>query len=572
VAASISTRQGVSVAAHDRLRRHVLLGVAIVGGLIGAIGAIITLEDGAIDLKVIGLFAPDVLIGIVTVWQLVGLDRLETAVRTYAAYLVLNYAFFALHAGGYEVFTTPWVIMPPIFGFYLGGRRLGAALTAAMLGEGLVAVVVHVTGIGHHLVVLPPSDDAGAQVMVALGIAELFCVVYLFERRRDRMRLELDGALADLDSQAQTIVALIESTSDVIILVDDGQRVVLHNRAASETLPRIATGASLADLLASEVHEAWSGWLDACGREGHARAEHAIAGRVFELSLSRVTVVDRIIGFTLIARDITARREAEAALRKVRGQLLEASRRSGIAESAAALLHGVGNALNGAMVSSAVVADHASSLRVEGFVRAVGEIERGALERSDDRAGKLRAYLRGLSDHLSERKATLLGEARLLRASIESVAAALSTQQQTAGTRQTLDDVSLDEIVLSALTADDCQVSRSLAPTGTIVTDRQRLIEIVANLFSVCRGDGMRVVLRPAGDGVELSISPAQRTVLGDGIFAHGRPLHAAALAASALGGSLRCDSAIERESFVLELPRDRAIRDHDGSAGSDQV
>jgi PAS domain-containing protein len=530
----------------------VLYGVAIAGIATGAIGAVIAVADGAIDPKVVGLFVPDIAIGIVIVWQLLARVRVDTAVDTYAAYLALNYAFFALHDGGYEVFTTPWVIMPPVFGFYLGGRQLGVWLTVLMVGEGAVSVIVHLAGLGHHLVDLPPATDAGGQVMTALGIAELLCLIYVFERRRDRMRVELDAALGDLDNQTQTIVALVESTSDVIVLVDDGHRVVLNNHAASQTLRGIGAGVSAPELLAGETRGAWSGWLDACRRDGHARAEQSIAGRVFELSLSRVTVVDRIIGFTLIARDITARRDAEAALRKMRGQLLDASRRSGSAETAAALLHSVGNALNSAMVASDVIGDQTSGLRVENFHRAVDEIEHGGLERGDERATKLRAYLRGIANHLTERKTALLAEARSLRASLDHVAGALSAQQQLAETTQVLDDVSLDDIVASALTADDCQVSRNLAPTGTIVTDRQRLIQIVAHLFSVCRGDGMHVALRPLDNGVALSISPAQRTALGDGIFAHGKPLHAAALAASALGGSLRC----ERESFVLELPR----------------
>ncbi|HSS01020.1 MAG TPA: PAS domain S-box protein [Kofleriaceae bacterium] len=556
MAAPIATRQGLSASAHDRLRRHVLYGVAIVGMLTGAAGAVISLGDVAIDPRVVALFAPDIVIGLVIVWQLLGRTPIDTAVRTYAGYLVLNYAFFTFHGDGYEVFTTPWVILPPVFGFYLGGRRLGVVMTAILVAEGLISVVVHATGIGHRLLELPPANDAGSQVMIALGIAEILCLVYVFERRRERMRVELDAALGDLDNQTQTIVALVESTSDVIVLVDDAHRVVLHNRVASDMLRGIATGVSAPDLFAAETHSAWSGLLGACRRDGHARAEQTIAGRVFELSLSRVTVADRIIGFTLIARDITARRDAEAALRKMRGQLLDASRRSGIAETAAALLHSVGNALNSAMVASAMVGDQAAGLRVENFHRAVDEIEHGGLERGDERAAKLRAYLRGIANHLTERKTTLIAEARSLRASLDEVAGALSAQQQLAETTQVLDDVSLDEIVASALTADDCQISRNLAPTGTIVTDRQRVMQIVANLMQVCRGDGMHVALRPLDDGVALEVSPAQRTAFGDGIFAHGKPLHAAALAASALGGSLRCERAVERESFVLELPR----------------
>jgi len=57
----------------------------------------------------------------------------------------------------------------------------------------------------------------------------------------------------------------------------------------------------------------------------------------------------------------------------------------------------------------------------------------GGLERGDDRAAKLRAYLRGIANHLTERKAALLAEARSLRASLDQVAGALSAQQRRHG-------------------------------------------------------------------------------------------------------------------------------------------
>jgi PAS domain S-box-containing protein len=550
-----TTRRSLSASAQDRLRRHVLLGVSITGMLLGMAGATFAIADGAIDPGVVGLFAPDIAIGLVVGWQVLAQKRLDTAVNTYAAYFALSGAFLALHADGCEVFQQPWVVLPPVVGFYLGGRRLGVLLTAVTCVEGLVAAIVHQVGIGHRLVELPPMTDPSVQIVIALGTIEVLCLVNIFERRRDRTRVELDSALGELDRQTQTMVALVESTSDAILLIDERHRVVMHNRAASELVPGIEAGVSAAAVLAGETRDAWAAWLDACARHGHARAEHSIAGRVFELSFSRVAAADRVIGFTLIARDITARRETEAALRKMRGQLLDASRRAGVAETAAALVHNVGNALNGAMVASGVIADHVSGLRVESLRRAIDEIDRGALERSGERASKLRAYLRGLADYLSERKTVLVEETRSLRASVDDVAAALG-RLQLVQSRAVFDDVSLDEVVASALTADDCQVSRDLAPTGAIVTDRQRLVQIVAELFSVCRGDGMHVALRPLVEGVALSISPARRTTLGGGIFAHGKPLHEAALAASALGGSLRCEDARERESFVLELPR----------------
>jgi PAS domain-containing protein len=572
---STVTRHELSASAHDRLRRYALLGVTITGVVTATFSGAIIISDGAIDLGMVALFAPDIAIGFVIAWQVFVLKRFEAAVHTYLAYLAIEYGFVALQADGFEALISGGTLLPAVLGFYLGGRRLGLVMTALMAVEAVVAAVVHATGIGHHLIEMPPMTDTGTQIMMALGTAEVLGLIVIFELRRDRTRLELDVALGELDSQSQTMVALVESTRDVIVLVDDRHRVVLHNRAASETLPGIAVGASAPAVVAGETAAAWTGWLDECARAGHARAEHTLAGQVFELSFSRVVTGERLIGFVLIARDITARRDAEAALRKMRGQLLEVSRRAGIAETTAALLHGVGNALNGATVSSGVIDDRASGLRVDNLRRAVDEIDNGALARGDERATMLRAYLRAIVDDLATRKATLIRESRSLRASLDEVTVALSEKKPSTAP-QVLDELSLDDIVASALSADDCRISRSIAPTGTIVSDRHRVIEIVASLFSVCRGDGMHDALQPMGDVVALSISPAQRTPLGTTVFAHGKPLHAAALAASALGGSLRRDDARDRESFVLELPRmapgHRELRSPRESAAHDSV
>jgi hypothetical protein len=52
-------------------------------------------------------------------------------------------------------------ILPPVFGFYLGSRRLGALMLASMAGRGLTALIVHATGMGNtSSSCLPPMTRA----------------------------------------------------------------------------------------------------------------------------------------------------------------------------------------------------------------------------------------------------------------------------------------------------------------------------------------------------------------------------------------------------------------------------
>ena len=65
----------------------------------------------------------------------------------------------------------------------------------------------------------------------------------------------------------------------------------------------------------------------------------------------------KVTGLVGIGRDITAIKEAEAKLEQTHKQLLDASRRAGMAEVATSVLHNVGNVLNSVNVASTCVAD-----------------------------------------------------------------------------------------------------------------------------------------------------------------------------------------------------------------------
>ena len=70
-----------------------------------------------------------------------------------------------------------------------------------------------------------------------------------------------------------------------------------------------------------------------------------------------------IVGLIGVGRDITAIKEAEARLDQVHSQLVDASRRAGMAEVATSVLHNVGNVLNSVNVSVHLVTDILKSPR-----------------------------------------------------------------------------------------------------------------------------------------------------------------------------------------------------------------
>jgi hypothetical protein len=116
------------------------------------------------------MFVPDAVVGALALWFLRGRRRPDPAIKLFVVWDVLNYGFFAFHAEGYLVFaTTTFVLLPPLFGFYLGGRRLRLWLSGVLLVRALISLVVHALGVGHRVVATPSTTQSGAQVLFAIG-------------------------------------------------------------------------------------------------------------------------------------------------------------------------------------------------------------------------------------------------------------------------------------------------------------------------------------------------------------------------------------------------------------------
>ena len=96
--------------------------------------------------------------------------------------------------------------------------------------------------------------------------------------------------------------------------------------------------------------------------------------------------------------EISARQGAQDELENVHKQLLKASRRSGMAEIAANVLHNVGNVLNSVNVSASLVVENVRKSNASGLVKAVGLIREhegdlGTFVASDPRGKLLPTYL-----------------------------------------------------------------------------------------------------------------------------------------------------------------------------------
>lgn len=294
---------------------------------------------------------------------------------------------------------------------------------------------------------------------------------------------------------------------------------------------------------------------------------------------------------TGIAQDITERKEAAKKLEEAHRQLVEASRKSGMAEVATGVLHNVGNVLNSVNVSASLAADHLRKSRIGNLAKAVAlmqeyEGDLGTFLMVDPKGKELPGYLGQLSAHLSKEQAIVLDELELLRKNVEHIKQIIAVQQDHAKVSGVAEEIAVADLVEEALrmhteaheSSNGAPFIREVSRNVRIRADRHKALQILVNLIgnakSACEESGRpdkRVTVRVTESENKVRIS-----VIDNGvgiakenltrIFAHGFTtkkdghgfgLHSGALAARQMGGSLAAysDGMGHGATLTLELP-----------------
>lgn len=280
--------------------------------------------------------------------------------------------------------------------------------------------------------------------------------------------------------------------------------------------------------------------------------------------------------------------------RTMQRELIDASRRAGMADAATAVLHNVGNILNSVNVSVTLVGEAVTRSKAAGLVRLAQLIdgERAQLARfltEDERGRKLPDYLSALGRAVDGERESLLRELALLDKHLGHVKSIVSMQQSYAkagGLRETL---SLNELVEDALALHVVAhergaivVTRELGQLPLLSLDRHKIFQVLTNLVTNAEealrdrphddAGAREIVVRSRQDDdgmVRVDISDSGVGIAAqhlDRIFAlgfttkkdgHGFGLHASACAAQELGGSLtvRSDGLGRGATFTLALP-----------------
>ncbi len=279
--------------------------------------------------------------------------------------------------------------------------------------------------------------------------------------------------------------------------------------------------------------------------------------------------------------------------RNMQRQLMDASRRAGMAEVATAVLHNVGNVLNSVNVSAGVVIEAVQQSRVAALSR-IAELIRAHQDdwahyvTEDEKGRKLPAYICSLAEAGADERRAILDELTSLQRNIDHIKTVVARQQaQVKAAIGVVEAVAVSEIVDDAIRLASSGhgrhgivVERDYQTLGPVRLDRHKLFETLMNLLGNARvaledqaGERkITVRIQPGSDGrfsivvqdTGCGIAPENLSRIFTFGFTtraggHGFGLHASALAAAEMGGTLTATSpGVGRGArFVLELPSD---------------
>jgi PAS domain S-box-containing protein len=492
-------------------------------------------------------------------------------------------------------------------------RSARSALWAFLLGLSLVALGTYVvmshittplTRCAKAMIQLG-NDDFDVRVPIR-GPVQLAVLSHGVNRMAERLR-SLTAVANTMAEKTSFINNVVDSMVDSLIVVDEHARITAVNQATVDLLGYSTSelvGRSSSMICVADGFHLTSTRLEQLLGEG-ALKDHEVCfisrdNRHIPISLSGSAIKDgtgRTTGYVCLGTDITHRKEAEAEREKLNRALMTTSRQAGMAEVATGVLHNVGNVLNSVNVSAAVVEEAVRRSKVSRLAQLAELLSSnagrlGTFLTEDARGKMVPTYLGQLARHLLSEQEQILAEMTTLTRHIGHIKDIISVQQsvsKVAGVVETADPRSLVEDALRMVSASIMRsrivLERDLADSGSVETDKHKVLQILVNLLTnaldsvreVKEREGTIIVrLRPAPAGADGAPAGAIIEVLDNGtgipaenltrIFTHGFTtkkkghgfgLHSAANAARELQGSLTAhsDGPGGGARFVLTLP-----------------
>ncbi|WNG53039.1 AAA family ATPase [Archangium minus] len=280
-------------------------------------------------------------------------------------------------------------------------------------------------------------------------------------------------------------------------------------------------------------------------------------------------------------------------LKEAQARMVDMAREVGMTEVASNVLHNVGNVLTSAVINIELMRRAVGSSRVSRVKQAATLIleNRGTLAEflvRDPRGSQLPDYLAGLSDELLREQEKLMGDVEAMARHIDHIRAIVQVQQTYAKTSLMEVECDLAQLVddalriqLGSLKRHGVSIIRELSAVPKAQVDKHKVLQILINLLSNAKNaldvlpEGQRLLrvkltseegrarIQVTDNGMGIAPGVRERlfahgfTTRKDG---HGFGLHASALAAQLMGGSLTLESEGPGKgaTATLDLPLQR--------------
>jgi amino acid transporter/signal transduction histidine kinase len=322
---------------------------------------------------------------------------------------------------------------------------------------------------------------------------------------------------------------------------------------------------------------------EAALRAAHEELETRVSERTAELMAAN----------SELQVEIAQREQAQRALAEMNLQIAVVSRKAGMAEVANSVLHNVGNVLNSVNVSVSLVTERLRDTPIGDLPKVVELLmanasNLGAYLTIDPTGRQVPGFLEMLAQHWTAEHSELVNEIKRLQSSVQHIKDIVTRQQSLSGISGVLEEVHLPRLIDDALAIHDdalkksrIAVRREFKSLPLAICDRAKLMQILVNLIANAEeslalsaterhltlqtktNEEGNVEIHVIDDG--HGIAPEVRERLFTHGFTtkktgHGFGLHASALAAQEMGGTLRAnyDNADLGATFIVELPLSR--------------
>lgn len=419
---------------------------------------------------------------------------------------------------------------------------------------------------------------------------------------------ELSGVVSAMAAYKEFFTNALQSMVDSLLIVNDEGVMLAVNQAAVDTL-----GYTEEELLGQNVSMIWaddkglvltgdrlSKILSEGARNDLLLSFRSRSGKKVPVNLSGSAIRSRtgeVTGFVCIATDVTERKKAEREKERLNQELVDTSRRAGMAEVATGVLHNVGNVLNSVTVTASSINTLVGTSRVSRLAQIVAMIEEnadnlGTFFTEDPKGEKIPKYLAALAASLGEEHTTLLKEIEELNKNVEHIKKVITVQQRVARVSGVCEPVDPTELLEDAIRIRESsfgkhgiRLVKNYSLSRHINTDKHKVLQILVNLVGnaldamsdyMVDGEPAKRILsltvircRENPDLAEISVGDTGPGIAPENltrIFTHGFTtkknghgfgLHSAAIAAREMGGSLICRNRDHGRGaiFTLKLP-----------------